>query len=86
MGSVCPTMCGVATCMSAPAQTFAGTGSPNRALQLQAHERIDLLCKLVRKLVEDIRTEARYDGCNGLLRIDAPLLEVEQLVLANLAG
>ena len=63
-------------CCDAHSATRRATHSgalPDRALQLEAHERIDLLGELVGQLVEDVRAEAADDDAHRLLRVDAPL-------------
>ena len=80
-----------ADCLRCPLAAELGRHQPvepassDGALQLEAHEGVDLLRKLVRQFVENIRAEAGDDGSHGLLGVDAALLEVEQLVFANLA-
>mmetsp|Transcript_11451 Transcript_11451/g.39820 ORF Transcript_11451/g.39820 Transcript_11451/m.39820 type:complete len:260 (-) Transcript_11451:476-1255(-) len=59
--------------------------SAHRALELEAHELVHLRRELERQLVEHVPAEPRYDHPHSLLRVDPPLLEVEELLLANLA-
>ena len=57
---------------------------PDAALELEAHQLVDLSGKLHWQFVENLVAEARDDDAHRRLRVDAALLEVEQLVLANL--
>mmetsp|Transcript_18800 Transcript_18800/g.52716 ORF Transcript_18800/g.52716 Transcript_18800/m.52716 type:complete len:373 (-) Transcript_18800:1052-2170(-) len=61
-------------------------GLAHSALELQAHELVHLGSKLKRQLIEHLPAEARDDGAHRLLLVNASLLEVEELVLTNLAG
>mmetsp|Transcript_11554 Transcript_11554/g.32417 ORF Transcript_11554/g.32417 Transcript_11554/m.32417 type:complete len:548 (+) Transcript_11554:2714-4357(+) len=61
-----------------------GPGLSHRALELQTHELVHLCRKLQWQLVEHLPTEPRDDHSHRLLRADAALLEVEELILANL--
>lgn len=60
--------------------------SSNGTLELEAHELVDLSRKLEGQLVEDLSAETADDHAHGGLRIDAALLKVKELVLADLAG
>lgn len=57
----------------------------DRPLELEAHELVDLGREFEGQLVEDLAAEAADDHADRLLHLDTPLLEVEQLVLADLA-
>lgn len=58
----------------------------NRALQLQTHQLVDLSCKLHGQLIKHLSAEAADDHAYCCLQVHTPLLEVEQLVLPDLAG
>ena len=59
-------------------------GLAHRSLQLERHELIHFGRKLEWQLVEDLSAEPRDDHPHCLLGVDAPLLEVEELVLPDL--
>ena len=59
---------------------------PNGPLQLQAHQLVDFRSKLQRQLVKHLAAETADDRRDGGLGRDAALLEVEQLLLADLRG
>lgn len=58
---------------------------PNGPLQLQAHQLVDLGGKLQRQLIKDLAAEAGDNRPDSVLGRDPPLLEIKQLLLADLA-
>ena len=56
------------------------------ALELEAHQLVNLLSELERELVEDLLAEAADDEADSLLHVDAALLAVKELVLPDLRG
>ena len=57
----------------------------NRPLQLQRHEFVNFRSKLKGQLIEHLPAETRDDHPHRIFRIDATLLEVEELVFPYLA-
>src|SRR6478672_4487333 len=60
--------------------------SSHRAFEAHSEELLGLDGELHRELLEDLLAEAVHDHRHGVLGRDSPLLEVEDLVLADLRG
>ena len=58
----------------------------DRAFEFETHELIDFGGEFERQLVKDLPTEATDDHSDSLFQIDAALLEVEQLIFADLGS
>src|SRR5215510_4911780 len=65
---------------------FVSVRLTNAAFQAHAQQFLRLHRKLHWKLAEDLFAEAIHDHRNGVLSLQSALLEVKQLILANLRG
>src|SRR5262245_35189473 len=64
----------------------ATDGSANTALETHAEELLGFHGELHRQLAKDLLAESVDDHRHGILRRDAPLPTIEELVLADLRG
>src|SRR6266705_4953743 len=74
------------SCVVATFSCRGDSALPDAAFQTDAQELLRLDCKLHGQLAEHTFAEAVHDHGNGIFRLQPPLPQVEQLILADLRG